>query len=193
MEEPVKTKCPLCGSNEYVESPLDEDIKDAFLESILGDSPFVRTYDVMGGKIAIKVTAISDEDNRLRASFFIKLFDATEKCPELKAYIPLIESALDVDGQIVEAAVTTNSGTTVVTREVNAGLKLVNDMDWGSITNDGCKEFVDEVLNIFNVSMFHKCTIPSPILRGVVTKHNTILNRLIRECMDKNFIEGTGR
>lgn len=193
MEELVKTKCPLCGADSYVESPLDENIKDAFLESILGDSPFIRTYDVMGGKIAVTVKALSDEDNRLRASFFIRLFDATDKCPDLKAYIPLIESALDIDGQVMQAVVTTANGKTVVDRDINAGLIAVNSMDFDSITNDGCKEFVDTILDTFNKSMFKGCAIPSPILRGVVAKHNTILNRLIKECLDKNFIEGTGR
>ena len=193
MEEQAKTKCPLCGSDAYIEKPLDENVKDAFLESILGDVPFIRTYDVMGGRIAITVKALSDEDNRVRSSFFIKLFDATEKCAELKAYIPLIESALDIDGQILEAVITVGGTSKKVTRNPSEGLRAAINMDWENINNDNCKEFVDAALEVFSNTMFAGCNIPTPILRSVVVKHNTLLGRLMRECIDKNFIEGTGR
>lgn len=194
MEEVKKITCPLCGSKEYVEAKLDENVKDAFLEAILGDVPFTRIYDVLGGKISITVAALCDEDNRIRSSFYIKLFDATEKCPDLKAYVPLIESALDIDSQVTKVVITLSNGDQrTVSRSPNSGIMHVMNMDWGSVTNENCKELVDDALRVFEDNMFPGCAIPSAILRGAVGKHNTVLSRLLKECLDENFISGTGR
>lgn len=189
-----KTVCPLCGSDEYIENKLDEDVKDAFLESILAESSFTRTYDILGGRLAVTVKALSDDDNRLRSSLLITIFDATEKCPELKAYIPLIESALDIDSQVTQVTISKSDGSTkTVKRDTNSGLKKVLGMKWNKVDDAKCKEFVDSVLETFDDNVFSGCKVPSTLLRGAVGKHNTVIGRLLKECLDENFISGTGR
>lgn len=194
MDESKKITCPLCGSKEYIENPLDEDVKDAFLESILGESKFTRTYDVLGGRISITVAALDDEDNSLKSAFYVTMFDAADRCPDFKAYIPLIEASMDIDSQVIKVVITKSDGEAVeAVREVNTGLKAASALDWASISNDNCKDFVDSVMKAFRDNIFEGCVVPSTILRGAVGKHNTVLGRLLKACLDENFIAGTGR
>lgn len=193
-DKQVKTVCPLCGSSEYIEQDLDDEVKDAFLESILGCAPFTRTYDVMDGKMAITVAAMTDEANNIRSRFVVKVANAADKCPDLKAYMPLLDSALDTDGQIVSVEVTTKDhGIVQHDRRLNKGTEEATKLDWDSVTNDNCSEFIAQVLGVFENNMFNGIKVPSMILRGAVGKHNTVISRLVKACLDENFLSGTGR
>lgn len=189
-EDNKKVTCPLCGSDQYVENDLDEDVKDAFLESMLGGVPFTRTYDIMGGKLAVTVKAMDDESNRIRARLYIKIATAAEKFADLKAYIPLLESAMDVDSQITKVVI----NGTEISRDTDSGTLAVSDMPWDIQTDDtDWHMFVEDAMKMFEDCAFGKVKVPAAILRGVVAKHNILIGRLVKACLDENFLGGTGR
>ena len=189
-EETKKCTCPLCGSDQYVESKLDDEVQDAFLESMLGGVPFTRTYDVMHGKLSITVQASDEEVNRKKAKLYIVMGTASEYSEDLKAYMPLIESYMDVDSQV--SAVTINGAE--YKRTPCSGILKVVDMGWGNKDNDtDWHAFVDNVLKEFEHCMFGDVKVPIAIMKGAVAKHNILIGKLIKECLDENFLGGTGR
>lgn len=193
----VKSLCPMCGAEGFVEAPLDEEIKDAFLESMLACMDFTRTYDALGGRMEITVKALSDEDNRLRSQMYINVMKIAETTPDIKAYMPLIEAAMDIDSQIVGVKLHKADGTvSCATRQPNSGLmEALNNINWDrpAPTVDEYKGLLNTVLCVFENNVFKDKAIPSGILRASVGKHNSIISRLMRECLDVNFLEGTGR
>lgn len=190
MDESKKCTCPLCGSDQYVESALDDEVQDAFLESILGGVPFSRTYDIMHNKVSITVQAADDYVNRKKAKLYLNIATAAEQFADLKAYVPLIEAYMDVDSQVTTAVI----NGTELSREVCLGIDAVSKMPWDiqDSTTDW-HSFVEDVLRTFEECMFGKAKVPMAILRGVVAKHNLLISRLVKECLDENFLGGTGR
>lgn len=193
-EEREKSICPLCGSDMYEEKPLDEGVKDAFLESMLGDVPFTRTYDIMGGKLAVEVSSLSDEDNRLRADMYINIFKLIETTPDIKSFVPLLEAAMDLDSQVCSVSLVKSDGSIVdIKRERNSGIRKVLELRWEGADVKECRGVIDSALDIFSSCLFPGKSIPESVLRGVVGRHNLLVSRLIRECLDENFLTGTGR
>ena len=189
-DETKKCTCPLCGSDQYVESKLDEEVQDAFLESMLGGVPFTRTYDVMGGKLSITVQATDDEANRKKARLYLAMADASEKHPDLKAYIPLLESAIDADSQISKVVINGKE----FSRTTCSGILAISDMPWGDQDEStDWHAFVEDALLCLDSNMFGGAKVPLAILRGAVAKHNILIGKLIKECLDENFLVGTGR
>ena len=193
-EEQVKVTCPLCGSNEYIEKNLSEEVKDAFLESILGNTPFTRTYDAMAGKLSVRVCATTDYANALKAKLVVKIANVAESCPDIRAYMPLLETAMDLDSQVLSVTITTGDEEPVTTnRTPNRGMENVLALDWDSIRPDTCSDFMVFVMEAFNSNLFQNINVPSPILKGSVAKHNSVVSRLVSACLDANFLSGTGR
>lgn len=190
----VKVTCPLCGSSEYIEKDLSEEVKDAFLESILGNVAFTRTYDAMAGRLSVSVCATTDYSNALKAKLVVKIANAADSCPDIKAYMPLLETAMDLDSQVASVTVTTSDGNQVTTeRSLNKGMEVVLGMPWESISPDTCSDFMVEVMETFNGTLFNTINVPNPILKGTVAKHNSVVSRLVSACLDANFLSGTGR
>jgi hypothetical protein len=193
-EEKVKITCPLCGSNEYSEKDLSEEIKDAFLESMLGNVPFARTYDIMDGKLSLRICATTDYANALKAKMVVKIANVAETCPDIRAYIPLVETAMDVDSQVLSVTVAMGDNEPVITnRTPNRGIEEVLKLEWDKITPDTSSDFMVTVMDTFNANLFNGITVPGPILKGAVAKHNTVVSRLVQACIDANFLAGTGR
>lgn len=188
--EDKKSICPLCGSDQYVEADLDEEIKDAFLESMLGCVPFCRTYDVMDGKLSLSIQASDEDCNRKKSRLYIKMAEVSEVCPDFKAYVPLIESYMDVDSQVI--AVTINGKE--FKRTPCSGIVEASNLEWVNANSSiDFNALADRVLKVFESNMFDGTKVPIAILKGAVVKHNVLLGRLIKECLDENFLAGTGR
>lgn len=194
-EQKEKSICPLCGATEYTRPELDEDIKDDYLESILGEVPFTRTYDLMDGKIEVTVSGLSDEATNLKAKLYVKVFKLAETTPDIKSYIPQLEQMTDLDCQLCGITVHTKKAEHPIemTRELCSGVKAALELDW-SVTNvQQGFDLIHKVIDVVTNSVFPGTTISKPMLRGVVGKHNMLLADLIRECLDANFLSGTGR
>lgn len=190
-----KKICPLCGAHDYVEPELSDDIKDAFLESMLGDVPFTRTYDVMNGHISITVQALTEDIISKKAKLYINLFKLSETIPDIKSYIPSIELVTDIDCQICQVSITRqgDNNPVVLDRTPGSGLDAVLSKTWDGKTAQEGQEYVDQILSILNQSIFPENAIPQQLLRGVVGKHNILTANLIKACLDENFLAGTGR
>jgi hypothetical protein len=195
MDEQNKTICPLCGAEGYVEPELTEEVKDAFLESMLGSVPFSRVYDIMGGRITVTVVSVSNEVAALKSKLYINMFKLADIIPDIKSYIPALEMELDIDCQVSAVSVLDPGSDKRVTftRELCSGLKQVLAMSWDAKTTDEGKKLIDDVIETFNNNLFPNNNIPKALLRGSVGKHNIMETNLIRECLDENFLGGTGR
>ena len=195
MSDETKTvKCPLCGHDGYQEPELDEDIKESFIESILGNVAFSRIYDELGGRISIRVASLTDEINRNKLKVMTNVVRAAELSPDLRSGIPMFEAAMDTDGQVLEVSIMDKSGNVTRRQRVpGEGIKRVLDMDWSKATTAEAKNLFDEAMGILEGSMFTDVFVPMPLLRGAVGKHNLLMNNVLTACFDKNFITGTGR
>lgn len=193
--EEQKSICPLCGSNEYEYEPLSEDIKDDYLEAILGDVPFTRTYDIMDGRIAVTVAALSDYVTNLKARLYVKIIKLAETTPDVKAYIPQVEQLADLDCQVISIKVITskNKDGMSVTRTPGEGVEKALELKWDVATAEEGIELIHKVIDTLSNNIFPGMSIPRQVLRGVVGKHNMLVGRLIKECLDINFLKGTGR
>jgi hypothetical protein len=189
-----KTTCPMCGSDNYVDPGLTDEIKDAFIEHMLGDIPFQRIYDEMGGRIAVTVTSLSDSCARDKAKLMVQLMSAAEYSADIKARMPILESAIDVDSQVASVAIKTKDGkVTKIDRRPGNGTDIIRKWDWDKMNAEELSCRFDEALAVLDEELFPGTTIPKSLLRAAVGKHNVLLTKIMTECFDENFLRGTGR
>lgn len=194
MEETKKCTCPLCGSDQYVEPNLDEDVKDAFIEHMLGGVPFTRTYDEMGGRISVTASAIPDNVVRSKGKLMMKILRVAEYTPDIQLRLPVFEACVDTDCQIVSIAIKDKNGDIKRTdRIAGKGLEILLSWDWDKLTPEQASTKFDEAIEVLDNSLFPNLALPKSILRAAVGKHNTLLTKLMTECFDENFLRGTGR
>lgn len=187
--------CPLCGAHEYVEPEVSDELKDAFLISMLGSEPFTRTYDILSGKVSITVKALTDEDNLKKSKLLVNIFKLADTTPDIKSYIPIIEQSVDTDLQVLDVSISTPnmSDPVFIQRTSGAGMDKVLQLNWDVKTVSEGKQLIDKIIHTFDSEMFDGNNIPKQLLRGVVGKHNIITMNLIKACLDENFLSGTGR
>ena len=194
-EETKKGICPLCGSHEYEYAELSEDIKDDYLEAMLGEVPFTRTYDILGGRLAVTVSALSDYVTNLKAKLFVHIVKLAETTPDIKGYIPQVEQMSDLDCQVISIRVNSSKDKDglELTHEPGIGIQAALGLNWDVKTVQEGEDLIHKVIDVLTDSVFPGTTIPKPVLRGVVGKHNVLISRLMQECLDVNFLNGTGR
>ena len=194
MEETKKCTCPLCGSDQYVESKLDEDVKDAFVEHMLAGIPFRRIYDEMGGRISVTVTAIPDDVVRSKGRLMTKLLMISEYTPDIQIRMPVLEACIDTDCQIVAIDIRDKDGKVVHNdRKPGQGLEQILKWDWDKLTPEQALTKFEEAIEVLDNSLFTSLVFPKSILRAAVGKHNTLLTKIMTDCFDENFLRGTGR
>lgn len=194
MEETKKCKCPMCGSDQYVEPNLDEAIKDDFVEHVLAGIPFTRIYDEMGGRISVTVTTLPDDVVRTKGKIMIKLLRISDYTPEIQDRMPILEACMDTDCQIVAIDIKGKNGeVTHKERTPAAGLMEISKWDWDKLTPEQAVDKFDEAIEVLDNSLFPDMAMPKSILRAAVGKHNNVLVKLMTECFDENFLKGTGR
>lgn len=194
MEDDKKCTCPLCGSDQYVETGLDEEIKDSFVEHMLGGAPFTRVYDELGGRISITATVVPDAVVRRKGKLMMRLLRVAEYSPDIQMRMPLFEACVDTDCQIIAIAIKDKDGNvTHKKRNAGQGLDVLIDWEWEKFEPEQAVNKFDEALEILDNALFEELIIPKSILRAAVGKHNTIMTKLMTECFDENFLKGTGR
>lgn len=194
MQAKDTIKCPLCGSDHYVEPELDDAVKEAFIESILGGVEFSRAYDELGGRITVIVSSIPDAVNRDKLKIVSKLIRASEITPEIRDMIPIIEASLDTDCQVLAVEIVDKQGSRIrKDRRAGEGIRECLSLDWSKLNTKDYQEVIDEMLNTLEAVTFDGIHVPIPILRGAVGKHNILMNKVMTACFDSNFIAGTGR
>ena len=194
-EETKKSICPLCGAENYEHPDLPEDLKDDYLESMLGEVPFTRTYDILGGRLAVTVSALSDEVTNLKAQLYVHVIKLAETTPDVKAYIPQVEQMSDLDCQVVSIKVVSSKGKDGIefTHEPGSGIRSALALNWDVKTAQEGSDLIHKVIDVITDNVFPGTTVPKQVLRGVVGKHNVLVGQLMQECLDINFLKGTGR
>jgi hypothetical protein len=194
-EHQEKVVCPLCGAQNYVDPDVSEDLKDDYLESILAGVPFTRTYDIMDGRIAVEVSAQPESISGMKSRLYMAILSMADKFPEVRNYVPTLEAALDLDCQLVSLEVFDKAGNSLnkLNRTPAKNLEAINRLPWREAkTSEECLSLMEDAINIGS-DVFPEYNLPKAVLRGVVGKHNVIVMKLIKACLDENFLSGTGR
>lgn len=194
MEETKKCTCPMCGSDQYVEPNLDEEVKDAFVEHMLAGVPFTRLYDEMGGRISVKVVSLSDDIVRKKSKVILNLMRVAEYTPDVQARMPILEACVDTDCQISAISIKDRDGNVAEnSRNPGSGLDVISSWEWHKLTPEQVVAKFDEAIEVLDKALFPELALPKSILRAAVGKHNTLVTKIMTECFDENFLRGTGR